>query len=1076
MNLLKKAQACLLVLVLMTSVLPASSSSEDGIEPVNDGGMRPLYDDTLDLVVWRTDTPIAIDGVIDSKWTDALPLKTFVQGNSSVLDIFVSALFDDNYIYILAQWDEPLSVLADVDRDAWSLKSNSTPGTWEQKDWGEDRLSFIFEDPNNPVANFSIGGCDAVCHNLNDMFTRNPGEMLDVWVWSAATTNEQSYADDGYLTGNNSVTIDNRTMHNERSDMGWDPGTEGWIVNEDFSGGVERPSHVWDPSASPSDLSFMFESDAVQVDWGSYNISTLPVGEFVPGHVLKTPSGDRADVEAKGVHNGTSWNVEFKRARASASTWDIPFTDTNTPIYFSLSMTDNKTGEDHSKAVGAYALWLADPEVPDLVVSTITPLTSAPTVNSTLETGIYMENIGWASAGVSRYAYYWDDEAVPEGHVVVSALDWGKSNYTRIEWDTSGLAPGNHTLKVVGDIDDAVSEIFEDNNELTHEIELMAEPLPDLVFEDLKVAPHSAPEGAMVQISAIGANIGDLDATGVEYIFYFDDPGTPLERATIPVDAGARENLMWMWEVDLPVGNYTLNATLDPDDSIREHVESNNNMSVPFNVTEPTLPDLTVVSLTPLSPSVTQGRTTSALAVIENIGGADASAGLEVALYLDEPFTMGTVGQVATCSTAASLEVGGIWNATLTWTVPIDADIGSDHFLRAHVDWLGVVEELDESNNNVTYDSLLVLEKPRPDLIIQSVSPTILTGKLESVINITVIVKNDGNVTSSETTLMVQDETHDDNLTTIIVPELGAGNTTTLFFEWQVLGVPLGELSLLFIVDPIDLIEEQHELNNVERATLTVQPADKADLVVDGVAFTPTEPRLGDPVTISVTVSNNGTTASTTTNVELRLGNNRIGLRELAPLGVGENRTVDMAWAATEIMTASNFFVRIIVDPDNQVRELNESNNELMASITFVEPPQAVLTNLTMFASSSKVDEGKEVTFTITLENTGDIADTVTIVLKDGTEEVDSKQAVVIPAGGNKTETFVVKLKGKGAHEFVVTIYKGSDIVKDPDGLDLEAVAQVEVKKKDENPGFGAFVAGAAVIAALAAMAVRRRR
>ena len=74
MKRIRKAQALLLVLVLMTSVLPASSSSEEGGEPSMGEGPEPLYDSTLDLVVWRTDTPITIDGVVDAKWSDAIPL------------------------------------------------------------------------------------------------------------------------------------------------------------------------------------------------------------------------------------------------------------------------------------------------------------------------------------------------------------------------------------------------------------------------------------------------------------------------------------------------------------------------------------------------------------------------------------------------------------------------------------------------------------------------------------------------------------------------------------------------------------------------------------------------------------------------------------------------------------------------------------------------------------------------------------------------------------------------------------------------------------------------------------------
>ncbi|NIP36050.1 MAG: hypothetical protein GWN18_13895, partial [Thermoplasmata archaeon] len=61
------------------------------------------------------------------------------------------------------------------------------------------------------------------------------------------------------------------------------------------------------------------------VDWDTFDVSTISQGTIVPGHILMTPDGDRADVQAKGVFNGTGWHVEFKRLRDTGSSNDVAF-------------------------------------------------------------------------------------------------------------------------------------------------------------------------------------------------------------------------------------------------------------------------------------------------------------------------------------------------------------------------------------------------------------------------------------------------------------------------------------------------------------------------------------------------------------------------------------------------------------------------------------------------------------------------------------------------------------------------------------------------------------------------------
>ena len=284
----------LLAGLLIVSIFPGQAALADDKEPV--------YDATTDVVARRTATAPVIDGIVDAVWDDARSFYAFATGPNGNFDIYVRVMFDDDYIYLLTSWDEiddpgadPPMIPGDtVQREAWELTSNSTPGTWDHKDWGEDRISFLFQDPDAPVEAFTNQGCDGVCHNTDtDMFTPNAGEILDVWVWSAATTNPQGYADDGSLKNNNSVTHDPQTMHVTEADIHWDSGNGGWIVNNDTSVGGSRPTHVWKPGATPADPRLMYASDAVEVDWGTFDITTVPQGIMVPGHVLETPTGDR---------------------------------------------------------------------------------------------------------------------------------------------------------------------------------------------------------------------------------------------------------------------------------------------------------------------------------------------------------------------------------------------------------------------------------------------------------------------------------------------------------------------------------------------------------------------------------------------------------------------------------------------------------------------------------------------------------------------------------------------------------------------------------------------------------------
>jgi len=1053
----KSAKVVLLVFLLIVSSVPVTMLLAESDGPV------PIYMKDQDLIARRTATAPSIDGVVDPVWDNAQVMEAFVSGGSGAIFMDMKAMFDDDYIYFLASWDEPVvpeTPNADVDRDAWEMVSNVTPGTWDHKDWGEDRLSFFFQDPDAPVIGFDDGGCDAICHDLNDMFTKNPGEQLDAWVWSSATTNPQGYADDGVLLNNNTVTIDPKTMHVNVSDLAWDPGNDGWYVNNDTDNSTERPAYVWKQGASPADPRFMFMSDAEAVDWDTFDASTIPDGKFIPGHVLMTPSGDRADVQAKGIHNGTGWNVEFKRLRDTGSDNDVAFDQTNVAYIFGPAIANNRTGEDHSKGIHEYSLWLAEPVIPDLTVSHFIPVGSSHAVNSTVTVGVYVENIGWADAGASRISYWWENDTGAVQSTVWFAdtdpVPWGKTKHVAIEVSTSGLDPGNWTLNATADADGDITEIDETNNWLTHVLLLGAEPLPNLMITSIVMDPYDLTQGGFTEILMTIGNDGSADAPSSTFILYLDDISSPIiEEAieAIAMEGSGDYHVMW-GPVDLPEGQYVLNMTVDPDDEIKEIDKSDNTMGTPFNVSAPTIPDLVVESIQPINTTVTQGEDTIARVIVKNIGGDTVTTDFEVALFLDEPFTVGTIGLVASEEVSDDIPAGGNVTVLLTWTVPPVAEVGADHFIRGEVDWLGAVTELDDSNNNGTFDGLLVTRRNLPDLTTPLVVPASATAKLETRVTFTATVKNQGSLTSSNTTLEIKDITHNETLERIAVPGLAVDETLDIVFIWYVDDVQEGALTLRFMVDPDNMIAEDDEFNNAFNVDVVVEAAALPDLTfpeVDPVLFFPVEPRVGEAVTISITVMNIGTNASEGTILEVKFGNNVIATANLLPLGVGESRTIDVQWGATEVLSPLEAPIPIRIDPNNDIGESDKTNNMVDSMVTFVQPPTAVLDNLAVTAEPTRVEDGGKVTITVSISNTGDEPAVITITIKDGLTEVGSKQGITVPAGGSKSEVFTPKLDGTGDHVITATIYKLGEVAQDPAGNDLAEPVTVEVTEKDDS-------------------------
>jgi hypothetical protein len=133
-------------------------------------------------------------------------------------------------------------------------------------------------------------------------------------------------------------------------------------------------------------------------------------------------------------------------------------------------------------------------------------------------------------------------------------------------------------------------------------------------------------------------------------------------------------------------------------------------------------------------------------------------------------------------------------------------------------------------------------------------------------------------------------------------------------------------------VDPDGTIEEENEENNLAPAALEVTVPSLPDLSVsaESILLTPESPLQGDPVQISVTVTNLGTAAGT---IPVRIylgdpddGGTLISARTLyGTLSLGQAATVDVELET--VLLEGTHSIHVVVDPADIITESNEENN-----------------------------------------------------------------------------------------------------------------------------------------------------
>jgi hypothetical protein len=111
--------------------------------------------------------------------------------------------------------------------------------------------------------------------------------------------------------------------------------------------------------------------------------------------------------------------------------------------------------------------------------------------------------------------------------------------------------------------------------------------------------------------------------------------------------------------------------------------------------------------------------------------------------------------------------------------------------------------------------------------------------------------------------------------------------------------------------------------------------SEEPDLTVYGFSLEPSPPMANQPMTITMTVANEGGVEATDVHVILIADGDNIGEEVLSSLPAGTEKDTLFTWIPSE----GSHSLTAVVDPDDKVDESDETNNQITEKISVPEAP-----------------------------------------------------------------------------------------------------------------------------------------
>jgi subtilase family serine protease/subtilisin family serine protease len=649
----------------------------------------------------------------------------------------------------------------------------------------------------------------------------------------------------------------------------------------------------------------------------------------------------------------------------------------------------------------------------------------------------------------------------------IDLLPSGGVATAQVTYDTAAMN-GDRKIKVVVDPQNSVREGDEDDNEAQATLTLAEAALPNVALNASNVGfdPEQPNTGEMVTIVATVFNDGDRPAENVMVRFVDETSGAlpigdPQTIALIP--AGGSGVARVSYATQGLTGDRKIAITVDPFNFILEEREFDNEVSTTLSVQGPAAPNLTVLADNiGFDSQPVQGETVTVTAVIRNSG--DAPVGNFTVQFLD--VSDSNILPIGERQNVAGIEAGG--SAFVQVQYPT-ADLEGIRRIQVVADPNNFVPESNEEDNEAT-QSLTLLPAAMSNLSMSAgniafAPPMPTEGDL---VTITAVVLNNGAVVAERVLVQFVDVTNgnfepiglEQTLTSVL-----PGSSATASALYDTKDKP-GSRKIQVLVDSNNLIAEEDENDNEATNTLPVNPAPMANLVVlrSSIGFNPRQPAAGEPVTVTVTVQNQG--AMVAQNVVVQLLDisdgeplpvgNTITIPSIAPGGAAVVEMLYDYWnepGVKDALAPGERTLRVVVDPSNFVLETDETDNRATAIVTYTPAyaPNLIVTAGNIGFLPPEPVAGELVTVTVTVLNAGSAPATDVLVqfvdvTDGGAEPIGAKQTIpLILAGRNATTSVTYDTTNKVGERRIRVVADPHMILPETAEDDNEAVTVLRV-------------------------------
>ena len=583
---------------------------------------------------------------------------------------------------------------------------------------------------------------------------------------------------------------------------------------------------------------------------------------------------------------------------------------------------------------------------------------------------------------------------------VIESIPAGSSAVAQVTFD-SGESTGDPSISVEVDPDNFISELNESDNSATKTLGLRtdAEPNLELTSTNIGMSPTNPTEGDFVTIYATILNAGDSEVQDVQVQFLDGNrsPATPIAVQQIlpSIAPGSSGVASIRFDTSGRGGDQKIKVQVDPHNLIAESNEKDNMATATLSVAYSPAPNLVVVEEN-IGFSVAEagaGAEVTVYATILNTGSATAE---NVAVQFVD-VTGGRVRPIGEQQVVASIEPGSSALALAQYKAPGARGVRS---IQVVADPGNFIREASEDDNEASA-TLSVGSTPTPNLFIHSNNIALYPDEPVSGEEVTLraVVGNNGTAPAKEVSVQFVDVTGGEVRllgSEQTIDEIGVGSSgaaAVTITESITSDRPISTRKIQVLVDASNRIRETSEEDNTATRLLTLRPEPKPNLVVlaANIGFNPTNPRVGETVTIQAVVRNDGDVIARDVSVQFEdVSSGRpvpIGAtQKLDRIVVGGSGVVTIKY--TPPKAPGIYRVRVVADPGNFITETDEVDNKGTRNL---EVGAAPMPNLVALAGNigfnpPDASAGEEMIISLTvLNNGGAAAENVQVQFADTT-------------------------------------------------------------------------------------------